>query len=240
MDWGIGRVGKYTSLSHDPDGHPAIVYVIDAGLNFLIYAFHDGIKWTVKYLEAVLGEGFGKGLGSGIALTHGPAGQMAIAYTLHGDLKYARQNGTNWTLSPVDADSVGFEPSISFGDGGHAAIALTTRGLKYAVHNGTSWTITTVDIISAVESAFKQASCSLNHGLSGQPAIAYYDMSNKDLKYAVFNGVSWTIQRVDSTGQVGEFPSLGFSPSGRPAISYYDATQKNLKIAIQKSFKGGP
>ena len=48
-------------------------------------------------------------------------------------------------------------------------------------------------------------------------AIGYYDATNADLKFATFNGSTWTLSTVDSTGDVGQNASLAFSPAGQPA-----------------------
>ncbi len=64
------------------------------------------------------------------------------------------------------------------------------------------------------------------------PAIAYYDVPNGDLKFVRAtdtNGSAWgTPLTLDSTGRVGLFPSLAVV-NGYPAVSYYDSTNKDLK-----------
>ena len=69
---------------------------------------------------------------------------------------------------------------------------------------------------------------------SGRPHISYLDSTNKDLKYAFYDGSGWQIQTVDSAGEVGEHNSLALDASGQPHISYYDGTfgdAGNLKYA---------
>jgi hypothetical protein len=66
---------------------------------------------------------------------------------------------------------------------------------------------------------------------SGFPAISYYDVTNRDLKYAKFNGASWILTTVDSVEEVGEYTSLAILPNGFPAISYHDLTNNDLKYA---------
>jgi hypothetical protein len=56
---------------------------------------------------------------------------------------------------------------------------------------------------------------------SGHPAIAYYEETDGDLKYAWYDGSTWHTQIVDSNGTVGWDASLAILPSGYPAISYY-------------------
>jgi hypothetical protein len=70
----------------------------------------------------------------------------------------------------------------------------------------------------------------------GQPAIGYYDSTNADLKYAVFNGSNWTTSVVESAGGVGAHASLAFSPAGVPAISYQDVINGDLKYAVRTPF----
>ncbi|MCX6012470.1 MAG: Ig-like domain-containing protein, partial [Chloroflexi bacterium] len=72
---------------------------------------------------------------------------------------------------------------------------------------------------------------SLAFNSSGNPAISYFDNTNKDLKSTRCNGSTWVLQTVDSTGNTGYYTSLAFDNSGNPAISYLDLTNGNLKFA---------
>lgn len=67
--------------------------------------------------------------------------------------------------------------------------------------------------------------------VNGNPAIAYYDATNQDLKYvraADSRGNSWLPPvTLASRGNVGMFPSLAII-NGFPAVSYYDATNGTL------------
>ena len=81
---------------------------------------------------------------------------------------------------------------------------------------------------------------SLAFGPDGQPAISYYDDSNSDLKFARFNGNSWSRTTVDSAGNVGIHTSLAFGPDGQPAISYYDGSNLDLKFARMGIFTPRP
>lgn len=55
---------------------------------------------------------------------------------------------------------------------------------------------------------------------SGFPHIAYFDQSNEDLKYALWNGASWEIEVIDSEGSKGFDPSLEIDSFGNSHISY--------------------
>jgi hypothetical protein len=64
----------------------------------------------------------------------------------------------------------------------------------------------------------------------GYPHISYQDWTNRALKYAAFNGSTWGIETVDSTG-VGGYTSIALDAGAYPHISYYDFTNENLKYA---------
>ena len=76
----------------------------------------------------------------------------------------------------------------------------------------------------------------------GTPAIAYYDNTNGDLKFAMSSRVEplssddWTFYTVDTGGthDVGLANDL-FLVQGRPAIVYYDATAGDVKFAYALS-----
>lgn len=63
-------------------------------------------------------------------------------------------------------------------------------------------------------------------------AVAYYDETGSDLKYAYHDGERWQVETVDSSGDVGQYASLVLDAEGRPRIAYYDAVQGDLKYAF--------
>lgn len=62
--------------------------------------------------------------------------------------------------------------------------------------------------------------------------ISYYDVTNRDLKYAT-NALSgdWSIMKADSAGRVGEYTSLKVDAKGFVHIAYYDRSNTDLKYA---------
>jgi hypothetical protein len=60
--------------------------------------------------------------------------------------------------------------------------------------------------------------------------IAYYDLSNQDLKYATNAYGSWEAYTLDSTGNVGRGPALLVGANKWVYISYVDVTNNNLKL----------
>lgn len=81
--------------------------------------------------------------------------------------------------------------------------------------------------------------------VSNQLYVAYYNQTSKDLWLARFVGSggncgddSWSCEVVDDGGMfvqdIGQFPSLAFTPDGLPAISYYNVTYHALKYAELK------
>ena len=83
---------------------------------------------------------------------------------------------------------------------------------------------------------------------SGNPHISYYQSGDGwgSLEYASWDGSTWNIETVDSSGDVGQDHSLALDSSGNPHISYYDADNGTLKYAYAASgapvasFTGSP
>ncbi len=65
--------------------------------------------------------------------------------------------------------------------------------------------------------------------------IAYFDQTNGDLKLVRCGDAACSAENVltavDSTGNVGTYPSIGIGTDGIPVISYYDSTNWDLKVA---------
>ncbi|MFP6872503.1 MAG: BACON domain-containing carbohydrate-binding protein [Verrucomicrobiales bacterium] len=226
-----GSVGQYTSLSHGPDGNPAICYY-DNTNDDLKFASFDGTGWNTETVDSEGNVGWWD-----TALSHSQDGTPAIAYydRSNYDLKYAFFNGTDWEMTTVDSPgNVGRFNSISHGPGGQPAIAYydwTNRDLKFASFNGQGWDIEIVDSEGMIGTEV-----SLKFDPEGNPAISYHDVGFRDVKFASFDGQRWNIETVDSVDNVGQYrTSLSYGPDGNPAISYYDATNQDLKFA---SFDG--
>jgi hypothetical protein len=57
--------------------------------------------------------------------------------------------------------------------------------------------------------------------------VSYFDQ-DKILKYAGFDGLTWTFEDVDTTSDVGEFNSITLDDTDNPHISYIDSNLGNL------------
>ena len=101
------------------------------------------------------------------------------------------------------------------------AFALAAADAAHA-----AWAIDTVDSIGNV-GLFSSLALDSR---TGSPRISYYDQTNRALKYASYNGASWTTQTV-ATGQVGTHTSLALYSDGSPGISYYDYPNHALKYS---------
>ncbi len=108
----------------------------------------------------------------------------------------------------------------------------TNGNLKYA-HGVGAWPPAwAVAVIDAPGNVGLYSSLALNP-VTGNPAIAYYDASNGNLKLAEFGGGAWALAVVDAPGNVGQYCSLAFDPAGNPQIAYYDVTNSALKYATR-------
>ena len=65
----------------------------------------------------------------------------------------------------------------------------------------------------------------------GFPHISYYDGTNRNLKYAYYDGLNWHIRTVC---EGGKFTSIALDSQGYPHISYYD--DDNLKYAHKHTY----
>ena len=248
---GTDKVGKYSSLAFDSSGKPRISY-FDETKGDLKYAAWDGSSWVVTTVDSC------KQVGEYSSLALDSSGNPKISYfdKSKGDLKYASWDGSRWVIRTVDnSKNVGEYSSLALDSSGNPRISYYDQknaDLKYASWDGSRWVITTVDgskdkvgkgkynwdgdhgrIDDRSKKVGKYSSIVLDS--SGKPRISYYDQTNKDLKYASWNGTLWIITTVDNLKNVGEYSSLKLDANGDPRISYYDETHKDLKFAAWNS-----
>jgi len=146
------------------------------------------------------------------------------------------QRTDSWQIACVDCphwiDEL-TDRSLSVDGAGNLHLAYGGDHLYYAWRDGEVWQVQTADDAPAVGSS---ASLALDD--SGQPAIAYYDSVNQDLKFARRDGAVWTAETVDTGGDggtVGFDTRLAMDAAGTFHIVYSDSVNGSLKYAY-----GGP
>lgn len=88
------------------------------------------------------------------------------------------------------------------------------------------WQIETVDSTNVGRYS------SLAFAPDGHPAISYWQNSARDLKFSKFNGTTWDLENVKTSGNVGEFSCLAYNSFGQPTISYYNASTRYPEFAF--------
>jgi hypothetical protein len=166
------------------------------------------------------------------------------------DLHYSRANdvqGVSWAppVSVATAGNVGQYPSLAVVNG-NPAIAYHDVGNNRLMYvratnaNGTAWgTPVVVDDPPGATNVGQYNSLVV---VNGNPAIAYYDVTNGDLKYVRatdVNGSAWATPAIlDATGTTGQYLSMAVV-NGNPAISYYDASNTDLRYIRASNANGG-
>ncbi len=233
--------GQYTSLAtveiNSPIiGVPGIAYydVVLSGLRFVRSSDVNGTNWIPSLLLDSSG-------GQGTSMTTVNIGGDVIV-----------KNFTNG-MATISGFANNGTPGIAYYD-------QSAGTLKYMLANnaaGDDWTPpTTLRNIGVGVGQISLAS------VNGTPAIAYYNNTTGDLEYmraTSFGGITTDLRIsptetqskaivaivytsrfethdvLDSTGTVGQFPSLAVvnglpvTATGTPAVAYYDATNKKLK-----------
>lgn len=138
-----------------------------------------------------------------------------------------------------DVDGTGRFNSIAIGTDGNPVVSyydLPNGDLKVLRCNDRlcDGTDDTTNIVASAGDVGQHTSLAI--GKNGNPVIAYYDVTNHDLKVARCNdkacaGGDETISTVDSADDVGEFASLAIGADGNPVIAYYKRSSGDLKVA---------
>lgn len=105
-----------------------------------------------------------------------------------------------------------------------------TRKLMYTTRGGSGLWTTPVSVDTSGNEVGQHLSLAIDQ--AGRPAIAYYDATDADLRYASLSqGTDWSTTRIDQKKSVGQYPSLTFNGTGNPQISYYSKSVGRLRFA---------
>ncbi len=255
LDGADGDVGQHPALAVGADGLPIVAYydVTNGDLKFL----HCGNAFCSADNTVVTLDQEGD-VGRFAALAVAGDGLPVVSYydATNGALKVAHcgtvacmVGNVLTTLDGAAAESdVGQYTSLATDANGYPQIAyydVTGGALKFV--GCTDFACTGGDEVPAtVDGAAPESDVGRYASLAMiardplapttlTPAIAYYDLTNTDLKYvacddALCAGVETPVTLEASADDVGQFASLAVSPAGGPAVAYYDATNGNLRF----------
>lgn len=200
-----------------------------------LFAAPTFAQWQIETIDG----GKGKDVGKFTSLVVDKDSNLHVGYfdSTRQALRYGfRASGSKkWFTMEVDA-SAGYE-SLAVDPTGHPHFAYAgadESGLKYAWWDGETWTRQTLD--NEKIDFFN----SIQMTASGLPRISYYHRLNRvntgnvyalHLKFAAFDGKTWTIETVDPRSATGKFNSLALDHQGRPHIAYSDVDAGNLLYA---------
>lgn len=183
-----GVVGEYNSLVCVND-EVHIVY-LDYSNNTLKHAVSTGTTWELEVAAEDVG------LGSALTTVDG---KLYAAFISDNKMYCAVKNNDTWSMEEVDVSSAfAKELDISVSDGTVFISYFDTNShdLKVATRSSSGlWNPVVVDDTTFVGSWTAAYGDSI-----GRMHVSYYDFLNQDLCYAVYDGSSWALTRLDDSG----------------------------------------
>lgn len=235
-----GGGGKYSSLKIDRAGNAHVAFYDEIN-HELKYGFRDAKlqKWFATKLDG--SSGF-------CSLALDSKDRPHISYLLgNGKLGYIHWDGKAWIKEPlaINAKVIDFYTSIALDSNDHPTISFYEywgMGEDYELHlreitrtNG-RWELRTIDS-AAGSGKFNSVAI----GPSGLPQIAYANVrdENASLRYAAWDGKSWTVTILE--GALVRRPiqcvALALDKKGAPRIVYSDLVTNEVKYAALENGK---
>lgn len=189
----IGVVGEYNSLvCIEDDVH--ITYLDDSNSTLKHAAKSDG-AWSLEVAATNVDEGSALTANDGILYSS----FISNSYKLYCAVK----NGTAWMIEEVDVSaSFAKEMDIAVSDGTVfiSYIDNNANVLKAATRSSSgTWTAVVVDSVTMVNTLSWPSASGDSFGYLH---MTYYDWGNQDLCYAMYNGSTWSLSKLDESGGV--------------------------------------
>jgi hypothetical protein len=218
--------GYMPSLAIDDDGKLHVAYYGSAE-HLLMYA-HETASGLVRETARWY---WSSGGGARFELALGKRGPL-IAYTYPNSrtgLFIAERRAKGWSHQTLVATSTPNGFSLATDRAGRAHVCFTdATGLSYAIRRGDRWTITPVGDAEA------KGACAIAVDRDGVPHIAYYRNAAADLAYAKGSSAgTFTIDLVDTGGNVGGQVAIAIAPDGTPHIAAYRSDTQDLRWATR-------
>jgi hypothetical protein len=228
------------SLVFDPGGHASITYWMNRQL-WLLHASDHGWGYLPDRNTPIdngsPASSYNVGLNS--SQVFDANGWWRISYNDAGNhvLKYTYFNGNNFPVVSNPAQD---------GEGNYTSITVNRAGDSIiSYHNVLDNTLRVVwltgdggfirrDLVDSNKGTGIYSSIALDP--SGNPNVSYLDSASGKLKFAHYNGSSWSVSVVDDFGQPGDeygaSTSLRYDAQGRAHIAYFDPIHDDLKYAV--------
>lgn len=186
-----GATGKWNSMILDEGGRPRIAYS-DVAVGNLRFAAYDGKDWSLSVVDTPEAHPQGGWLGMGASLVRGPDHEYLISYYAARSLKFARGDGSKWSIETVDSirwlgSWIGYRSSLALDRRGWPHIAYDDGGnLKHGYWNGTRWVIQV--IVAGASDPYRHPSIAISQ--DDTIYVAFRDPVDGFLRVAVGHSVS--------------------------------------------------
>ncbi|HZU41527.1 MAG TPA: hypothetical protein VE994_02565 [Terriglobales bacterium] len=234
------NVGIYSSMAVDRHGHPHFTW-ISTSEDGLHYAFYDGKLWHKQLIDPAkidyhnhIGLDANDNPRISYYQYHDPSGHVVL------HLKYAYFDGKQWYIQTLDKrGGTGKFNSIAVDSTGNPHIAYAHVGLGdllYAHYDGKEWQFSDADT-RRNENGYVGMGNSIAVDSTGNPHVAYFDISNETVRYAYWNGSTWKTETVSELAgrSDADHVSLMLDRNNVPHIAFYDAGSGVLKYAVRKT-----
>lgn len=218
-----GDVGSHTAMALDSHDRPHIAYH-DATNTLLKYAHHTGTSWSIREVDIT---GLISYLGQYNSVAIDPLDQPHISYCdyILGDAKHAWYNGYFWQYETVYSSGyLGYYTSITVDAAGgiHMCFCDPINGILYYGHKvALSWAVQPIDTGGLLSPSGYYGSIAVSSAGNPMIAYSYYDLLDPQVRIAQYDGSTWTLEDVFSSGyHYPTYTSLKLDKLGNPKIAY--------------------